>query len=76
MTSRQPVEHGSGSFRAFLRAMREAPGFWFRLCALALFGVSLTVTNGVRTAVEALLLGGLVLVVIGYPLFRKRGRVP
>jgi hypothetical protein len=56
--------------------MRASSGFWFRILAVAFFAASLIVTKGAKTAVEALLIGAVVVVVIGYPIFRRRGRVP
>ena len=66
----------SRSLRAFAAAIRNSPAFWLRVASLLFFTLALAETEGVKTAVEALLLGAIVVMAIGYPLFRKRGRVP
>lgn len=63
-------------FRAFLAAVRAAPGFWLRVLAVVFFAGSLATTKGIKTTVGAVLLGVVVLVCVGYPLFRRRGRLP
>lgn len=76
MGDRQTDPHGSRSFSAFLRAVRETRVFWLRTAAVATLGTSLLVTKGVLTTITALVIGVLIGVLVGYPLFKKRGRVP
>jgi hypothetical protein len=64
------------SFLAFGAAIRATPGFWLRVIATASLALALAATKGVCTAAAALLIGLAVLVAIGYPLFRTRGRLP
>lgn len=72
----RPIMEDRRDFRAFLGAMRAAPGFWLRVLAVAFFAGSLATTKGIKAAIEAVLLGVVVLVGVGYPLFRRRGRLP
>jgi hypothetical protein len=62
--------------RAFASAIRTAP--W--VLVPCLFGDlprdRLGDGERVKTAVEALLLGLVIVACVGYPLFRKRGRLP
>ncbi len=64
------------TFRGFLRAIRESPGFWFRMTALLAFGSSLAAREGVRAVLTTFVAAVVIGTLIGYPLFLKRGRVP
>jgi ABC-type dipeptide/oligopeptide/nickel transport system permease subunit len=67
---------GDRTVRAFLTAIRASPAFGMRVAATLAFAVSLVLTKGFATAIFALVLGAVLGLVIGYPLFRRRGRVP
>ena len=68
------VDDRSRSSGAFLRAIRAAPGFWLRVTVTASFALSLWVTEGPRPVLVAVCIGAGVALVVGYPLFRRRGR--
>jgi hypothetical protein len=68
-----PDQRGFGDF---LRAVRTAPAFRFRVLMTVAFASSLVVTKGIGTALSAVLVGLSVGVLIGYPLFRRSGNVP
>jgi hypothetical protein len=61
---------------SFLRSISAQPGFRFKLIALGAFGASVVIKSGL--VVAAAILGGCIVVgvVIGYPIYRRTGRVP
>lgn len=63
------------SIRAFLRAIRAAPGFGLRVVAMTGFALSMAAAKGVRAMIGALLLGAVLGFVVGYALFRRSGRI-
>lgn len=63
------------SFGAFLRAIRDAPGFSARVAGTTALALSVTLGKGWTTAAWATATGIVVLVLIGYPRFRRRGRL-
>ena len=56
-------------FAAFLSSMRRTPGFGLRVASVGFLAASLALSKGVRTMIEALVLGVAVVVFIGYPCF-------
>jgi hypothetical protein len=71
-----PVPRGERTFRAFVWAIRTRPGFQFKVLATAAFGLGVVLKSGVLVML-AWGGGGVALgVAIGYPLFRRSGRVP
>jgi hypothetical protein len=61
---------------SFLQAIRAQPGFWFKVIALGAFGASVVIKSGFVVAV-AILVGCIIVgVLIGYPIYRRTGRVP
>jgi len=63
------------SFRAFLRAAWEEPGRSLRLLSVLAFGLALGLRKGVIALVVALSAGAIIGCVVGYPYFRRRGRL-
>lgn len=73
---RYPVPRGDRTLRAFLWAIRTRDGFRLKLLATGAFGLGVVIKSGVLTM---LVWGGAGIalgLVIGYPLFRRSGRVP
>jgi hypothetical protein len=64
------------SFRAFLRAIREEPGFGLRLASVGFGSTALAFDEGIETVVIALLAAAVAVVGLAYPYFRRRGRLP
>jgi hypothetical protein len=63
------------SFRAFLRTANTEPGARLRLVSVAAFALSLFLTKGLVAVLIAGVAGFAIGVAIGYPYFRRRGRL-
>jgi hypothetical protein len=64
------------SFRGFLEAVREEPGSCFRVLAVFCAAASLALSRGVLYMVVTLLAALPLGIGLGYPFFRRRGRLP
>ena len=70
------VRRSNRTLVSFFAAIRARPGFKLKLGSIAALGLSVALRSGVLVAV-AILVGSLVLgIAIGYPLYRRTGRVP
>jgi hypothetical protein len=64
------------SFRSFLAAMRAVPGFEWRLAAVGVASTSLFLAEGLLPVLATVVVSGVLVVAVGYPLFRRMGRLP
>ena len=60
----------------FFRAMRTAPAFWARTVAVMFFALAAARTYGVAAVGLTLGIGMALNVLIGYPVYRRRRRMP
>lgn len=69
------VPPGERTFGAYLRAIHSAPTFRVQTLAVFVFGLGVVIRSGVLVMLMWLGIGLAILVVLGYPLFRRRGRI-
>lgn len=60
---------------AFLRAIRSSPTFWIQTLAVCSFALASAIRGGFATMLLWAGVGVCILVGVGYPLFRRRGRI-
>lgn len=63
------------SLRAFFRAIRGQPGFWAQVAGTAAFGTASAIRSGIIVALLLLAVGIGLMVGLGYPRYRRRGRI-
>ena len=71
----EPLPPQQRTLGAFLRAIRSSPTFWIQTLAVCSFALASAIKGGIVTMLLWASVGVLLLVGIGYPLFRRRGRI-
>jgi len=64
------------SIRAFLAAIYRQPGFWLRVAGTIALFIAAAIKGGFLVAIAWTVVGLVVLFGLGYPRFRRRGRLP